>query len=137
MKKRSSQIDARFGSPRGGPAGARISRFNSPPDSVGLPIIRMINLEGVRSPERVGRAHFGPFSGSRPEGRPGHRPEGPSSQRRDTSATTRRRDHDDDDDEEEKNSKRPRGTHGATKVDTARNPFLKHLVSERPNSKRK
>ena len=59
---------------------------------------------GVSEPGR-GRGHFGPFSGSRPEGRPGHRPEGPSSQRRDTSATTRRRDHDDDDDEEEKNSK--------------------------------
>ena len=54
VKKRSSQIEARFGSPRGGPAGARISRFGSPPDSVGLPIIMMINLRGVRNPEGVG-----------------------------------------------------------------------------------
>ena len=59
---RSSQIDARFGSPRGGPAGARISRFGSPPDFVGLPIIRMINLGGVRSPEGVG-AISGRFRG--------------------------------------------------------------------------
>ena len=62
VKKRSSQIDARFRSPRGGPAGARISRFGSPPDSVGLPIIMMINLAGVRSPEGVG-AISGRFRG--------------------------------------------------------------------------
>ena len=62
MKKRSSQIEARFGSPRGGPAGARISRFGSPPDSVGLLIIRMINLGGFRSPEGVG-AISGRFRG--------------------------------------------------------------------------
>ena len=59
---RSSQIDARFGSPRGGPAGARISRFGSPPDSVGLPIIRMMTLGGFRSPEGVG-AISGRFRG--------------------------------------------------------------------------
>ena len=62
VKKRSSQIEARFGSPRGGPAGARISRFGSPPDSVGLPIIKMINLGGVRNPEGVG-AISGRFRG--------------------------------------------------------------------------
>ena len=62
VKKRSSQIEARFGSPRGGPAGARISRFGSPPDSVGLPIIRMITLGGFRSPEGVG-AISGRFRG--------------------------------------------------------------------------
>ena len=62
VKKRSSQIEARFGSPRGGPAGARISRFGRPPDSVALPIIRMINLGGFRSPEGVG-AISGRFRG--------------------------------------------------------------------------
>ena len=62
VKKRSSQIEARFGSPRGGAAGARISRFGSPPDSVGLLIKRMINLGGFRSPEGVG-AISGRFRG--------------------------------------------------------------------------
>ena len=62
VKKGSSQIEARFGSPRSGPAGARISRFGSPPDSVGLPVKRMINLVWFRSPEGVG-AISGRFRG--------------------------------------------------------------------------
>ena len=50
----SSQIEARFGSPKGGPAGGRISPFGRPANSVGVLGTRMINLGRFWGPEGVG-----------------------------------------------------------------------------------
>lgn len=134
---------ATFRIPRGRPSGGQIPRFGTPPNCVDDAIKNMIILEGGWGPGEV-RGLSGPFWGGPPRGPPKGPPRRPGTsnlkKHPDTSATTRRRDRHDDDEEEGyegQTERRRRGTHGPTQVDTAPSPFLKHLVSERPNSKRK